>query len=73
MKVPLCDIMFTWFYKIITTSKEYAFALAHVLRCDYERFSSALVKLFFEALQICWQQPCLREELVFLWIILLHT
>ena len=62
MKISLSNIMFTLHDPITIPSQKYTFALAHRLRLYDKCFGSLIVKLIFEALGICWENPSFREE-----------
>ena len=64
--------MLTRLEPVEISGQEDSFPLAAGFRLDDKRFGFPVVELFFESLDICWQQPSFRVKGVVFGEILLH-
>jgi hypothetical protein len=72
VKVSLSNIMLIRLNPIVIPCEKDSFALTAVFRLDYECFGPSIVELFFETLDVSWEHPSIREEVVICWKVLLH-
>ena len=72
MQIPLRNVVLLWINPIVVTGQEDPFALAAILRLNYECFGFALIKLLFELFEVGGEYPRFGKELELTLKILLH-
>ena len=81
MQVSLHDVMILWIEIFEVSSNENTSTLTRGFRLGNKSFAVLLLlflfgliaELLFEVSKLCWQEPCLREELILFWKNFLKT
>ena len=72
MKVALGNVVLTSLKPIKISGQEDSFSLATGFGLYYECLRFPVIELFFKRFDVCWQEPCLREEIVVFSKVILH-